>query len=99
MSSTTDKLISLGTRLREARLLINESQKIVAARIGVSIPTLRKMEAGDPGVTIGHWMTAFEVLGRLKEVDVLLAASEDLFAKYDALNSPRRKRVSRKKKP
>jgi len=42
------KLQALGTRLREERLRRNETQALFAARVGVSVPTLRKMEAGDP---------------------------------------------------
>ncbi len=36
-------LKDLGQRLKEARLLKDDSQKEFAARIGVSIPTLHKM--------------------------------------------------------
>lgn len=93
MIADTPQLSSLGTRLREERLLKNESQQIFAARIGVSIPTLRKMEFGDPGVTIGYWMRALEMLGRAGDLDALLAKKEDLFAKYEAMTAPQRKRA------
>lgn len=67
------KLAALGTRLRAERLKRDMPQVEFAARIGISIPTLHKMESGDPGVQIGYWMTAMEVLGRAEEVDVMLA--------------------------
>ena len=43
-----EKLSRLGLRLLECRLGRNEPQERFAARLGVSIPTLRKMENGDP---------------------------------------------------
>lgn len=91
------KLRSLGERLRDERLKRNQSQAMFAARIGVSIPTFRKMESGDPGVTIGHWLSALDILDQLDDIDGLLAAKEDLFAKYETMNISKRKRVSRKK--
>ena len=74
-----DFLARLGTRLREARLARNESQARFAARIGVSIPTLRRLEQGDPSAQVGHWLEALELLGRLDDFDALLAPSVSLF--------------------
>lgn len=90
------KLRSLGSRLSDARLSRNETQAMFAARIGVSVPTLRKMEAGDPGVTLGHWVVALEMLDRIDDLDSLLAEKEDLFARYEKMNHPKRKRAARK---
>ena len=98
MVSDDIKIRSLGTRLRDERLRRNESQTAFAARIGVSVPTLRKMETGDPTVQIGHWIMALEVLDRSRELDHLLAPSEDLFAKYEQVNAPRRRRASRRQR-
>jgi len=86
----------LGTRLRSERIERNDSQAAFAARIGVSIPTLRKMEEGDDSVRIGHWIKALKVLNRDKDIDMILAPKEDLFAKFDRLNAPSRKRASKK---
>ena len=90
------KLQKLGSRLRNERLRRNESQAVFAARIGVSMPTLRKMESGDATVLVGHWATALEVLDRASDIDAILAETEDLFAKYDIMNAPVRRRSSRK---
>jgi len=90
------QLSLLGTRLRSERIRKNDSQAAFAARIGVSIPTLRKMEAGDDSVRIGHWVQALKVLNRDKDMDMILAPKEDLFAKFDRLNTPSRKRASKK---
>ena len=91
-----EHLALLGTRLRSERIKRNDSQAAFAARIGVSIPTLRKMEEGDDAVQIGHWVRALAVLGRDKDIEGILASKEDLFAKYHDLNVPTRMRASRK---
>lgn len=91
----TALLQSLGLRLRDERIRRNDSQAKFAARIGVSIPTLRKMEVGDSSVQIGHWFAALSVLGREQDFDSLLAPKEDLFTKFEKMNAPVRKRASR----
>ncbi|WP_432823116.1 helix-turn-helix domain-containing protein [Trichloromonas sp.] len=87
---------ALGERLREERLRRNETQQVFASRIGVSIPTYYKMENGDPRVQIGQWAVALDILDHAGDLDFLLAPTEDLFAKYDQSQSPRRQRASRK---
>jgi len=72
-------LAQLGTRLRGERLARNEPQARFAARLGVSIPTLRRLEQGDASVQIGHWLAALEVLGRLQDAEALLAPRYSLF--------------------
>ena len=96
MSLVDLKLQNLGSRLRNERLRRNESQAVFAARIGVSAPTLRKMESGDSTVLIGHWATALDVLDHAGDIDVILAETEDLFAKYEKTKAPVRKRASRR---
>ncbi len=89
-------LKELGLRLRKERLSRNESQAVFAARVGVSIPTLYKMESGDPTIPIGRWSTALFILDRLDELDTILQQQEDLFAKYAKSVTATRKRASRK---
>ena len=48
----------LGADLAVARLRRKESLKTWAQRMGVSVPTLQRLEAGDPGVGIGIVVTA-----------------------------------------
>lgn len=98
MFSDTTKIASLGSRLREARLSRNESQEIFAARLGISIPTLRRMEMGDANVAIGHWVTALSVLDRETDLDQLLAPRQDLFAKFESTTCVVRRQRSRKKR-
>ena len=59
---------SLGRRLKNARLELNDSQKEFAFRIGVSIPTLYKMEQGNASVAIGKWIKALTMLGKIDDV-------------------------------
>jgi transcriptional regulator with XRE-family HTH domain len=93
---TSDSLKALGTRLREDRLRLNETQKLFAARIGVSVPTLYKMESGNHRVTLGHWAEALDLLGRVDDLDKLLAPKESLFDKYERTQKPKRQRASSK---
>jgi transcriptional regulator with XRE-family HTH domain len=92
-----DKLARLGRRLRDTRLKRNEPQREFAVRLGVSIPTLRKMETGDPSVSIGLWIDALELLGHLADIDHLLAPRQSLFEQYDAKQTKTRQRASKRK--
>jgi len=62
-SEEADILAELGQRLRSRRLQRNEKQLSMAARIGVSIPTYRKMEQGDPTTPLGYWLRAMRLIG------------------------------------
>jgi transcriptional regulator with XRE-family HTH domain len=92
-----DKLKLLGERLRQARIARHEMQQRFADRLGVSRPTLGRMESGDPGVSIGAWLKALQMLGRDDELDLLLSTGDDLFEKYEQANTPKRRRASRKR--
>jgi len=91
-----DSLKALGARLREERLRRNESQKVFASRIGISVPTLYKMENGDHRVQLGHWAVALDILGHAEDLDRLLMPKENLFAKYERTQKTKRRRASRK---
>lgn len=78
-----EKLIQMGQRLRNARLKRDDTQKEFAARIGVSIPTLAKMEKGLPSIPIGTWAKALNILGRLDDLDQILVQKESLFDAYE----------------
>lgn len=96
-SETTSNLLQhLGGRLRAERLLRNESQSRFAARLGISVPTLRRMEQGDASAQIGHWLTAFTLLGRIADVEALLAPRYSLFDAAAQAEKPQRQRARRK---
>lgn len=77
-----DRLHALGARLRAARLARNEDQKTFSIRVGVSVPTYRKMESGDPGVAIGHWFQALWILDSDADIDQVLNPKISLFEQY-----------------
>jgi len=96
-NSVHDQLQALGTRFKEARLDRNESQQRFAARLGVSIPTLRKLEKGDPTVAIGTWVKGLWLLDRVEDLDNILVKSS-LFEKWESRQVlKKRQRASRRK--
>lgn len=97
-ADTNSELASLGQRLRYERLKRNEPQAKFAARLGVSIPTLRKMEVGDSTVQIGHWASALGILNRNSDINLVLAPQEDLFAKFEKAKMPLRQRAPRSRR-
>ena len=97
MKCFSKELQSLGMRLRTMRIRRNESQAILAARLGVSVPTLRKMEGGSSSVLIGHWVAALEILDRVGDLETVLAEPEDLFKRMEQMERPMPLRASRKK--
>lgn len=74
-----DALKQLGLRLREFRTMREDTQAVFSERLGVSERTLRRMEQGDPGVNIGVWVEALDVIGRLEDLDRVLLRQRSLF--------------------
>jgi len=70
-------LKQLGENLAIARVRRRETQRAWARRIGVSIPTLIRLEHGDPGVGIGIVATALWMLGRAQALPELADPSKD----------------------
>lgn len=73
-------LRQLGEDLAIARKRRKESQRDWAARIGVSPPTLIRMERGDPGVSMAVYATALWLMGRAKGLAEIAAPATDLLA-------------------
>lgn len=44
----------LGVAARQARLQAGDGQAAAATRLGVHVQTIGRIEAGEPGVAIGH---------------------------------------------
>ena len=61
---TREHLRVLGTHLAIARKRRREPRAQWASRIGISIPTLMRMEAGDPRVSMAAYATALWLMGR-----------------------------------
>ena len=70
-------LRKLGADLAVARLRRKESLASWAARIGTSVPTLMRLEAGEAGVGIGLYATALWLVGRSGALSGLAAPEHD----------------------
>ncbi len=92
-------LLELGQRLRALRVQRNETQAVFAARIGVAVPTLRDMEQGKPSVQIGAWVNAIWALGRLSDLDPVLAVRTNIFDRIAEQQQPQRNRPFVKRRP
>ena len=75
--STAAALAQLGADLAVARLRRKESLKTWAKRIGVSVPTLLRLEAGEPSVSLGVLATALWLVGREAALATLATPKED----------------------
>lgn len=75
--STVAALEQLGADLAVARLRRRESLKTWAKRIGVSVPTLLRLEAGEPSVSLGVLATALWLIGRDAVLVTLATPKED----------------------
>jgi transcriptional regulator with XRE-family HTH domain len=70
-------LKALGENLRIARARRRESQRDWAKRLGISVPTLIRMERGDPGVGAGIYVTALWLMGTVGGLAELAAPAAD----------------------
>ncbi len=90
LPSVARVLAELGENVRLARLRRGLSATIVAERAGMTRPTLRAVERGEPGVTLGSYANVLHVLGLEKDF-ALVGRDDELGRKLqDAGLSPRR---------
>ncbi len=75
--ATISALEQLGSDLAIARLRRKESLKSWSRRLGVSVPTLIRLEAGEPSVSLGVLTTALWLIGRDSELAKLATPKED----------------------
>ena len=75
--STLAALEQLGADLAVARLRRKESLKTWAKRMGVSVPTLLRLEAGEPSVSVGVVATALWLIGRDAALAMLASPDQD----------------------
>ena len=73
-------LTELGEHIRIARKRRKQSLALWAERMQVSIPTIQKMEAGDPAVSIATYATALWLIGRVKALSEIANPANDEMA-------------------
>ncbi|UXN57730.1 helix-turn-helix domain-containing protein [Phyllobacterium zundukense] len=93
--TATEPLKTLGAHLRIARERRGDSLQSMAARIGTSIPTLRRMEAGDARVAIGIYAAALWVFGKSAALAEILQPGEDEYATMLDVDRASRKRATK----
>jgi len=90
-------LTDLGERIRLARLRRGITSEQMSERVGVSLVTYRKIEAGDASVAMGRYLAALQVLQL--QSDLALVAREDasgrLLQDSKLLAPAKRRRISR----
>jgi hypothetical protein len=75
--ATAGAIEKLGADLAVARLRRKESLRSWAQRLGVTVPTLQRLEAGDPAVSIGIVASALWLIQRDGELRSLAAPEHD----------------------
>jgi transcriptional regulator with XRE-family HTH domain len=88
-------LRTLGENLAIARVRRRESQRVWAKRLGISVPTLIRMERGDPGVGAGIYATALWLIGRANALADLAAPEADRAAVERDVRGAVERRASR----
>ena len=87
-------LARLGEHLALARVRRKQSQREWAQRLGVSVPTLIRLEKGDPGVGAGIVATALWLVGRVTALGELADPQQDRGAlELDVREATRRRAV------
>lgn len=61
----------LGERLRAARMRREMTQADLAARVGVSVPTIAKLESGDTSTSLSTVLRVLAALGLEADIDKL----------------------------
>jgi transcriptional regulator with XRE-family HTH domain len=70
-------LLRLGRGLGLARRRRHLTQADLAGRIGASVNTIRRLEAGHPGIALGQVARVLQVFGELGALDQLLDTAHD----------------------
>jgi transcriptional regulator with XRE-family HTH domain len=85
-------LRELGENLRLARLRRGFPMELVAERAGMSRTTLRAVESGEPGVTLGSYANVLHSLGLHEDLG-LVGRDDELGRKLQDAKLPTRRRA------
>ena len=88
-------LRQLGETIAIARARRKESQRAWAERIGVSLPTLIRLEKGDPTVSMAAYASALWLIGRVQALGDIAAPSADLGALEQDVRKARQRGATR----
>ena len=80
-------LRKLGADLATARKRRKQPLRAWAARLDISVPTLMKMEKGDPAVSAGVYATALWIIGRHDALASAADPKEDMAALENEINA------------
>lgn len=67
--SALEAVRAMGAAARLARLRAGESQGAAAARLGVHVQTIARVESGEPGVAVGHVLGLLALYGVAAKVE------------------------------
>ena len=95
-SAVRAHLRMLGENLAIARKRRREPLASWALRIGVSEPTLARMEKGDPSVSMGVYATALWLMGRAQALPECAAPEHDQGALEDAVRVAKARSVRKR---
>ena len=90
------QLRQLGEDMAIARKRRKESRKAWAQRLGVSEPTVTRMESGDPSVSMGIYASALWLIGRSQGLVEIASPELDEGALEDAVRAARSRSVRKK---
>lgn len=91
LPSLDQPLTQMGKHVRAARQARSWTIAEAAIRIGVSTATYKRIEAGDPAVAFGSWMTAFLQMQLLDQIVAATApAADKLGEALRELKAPKR---------
>ena len=62
-AGTLQSIRDMGAAAKQARLQAGEGQAVAAARLGVHVQTIARIESGEPGVAIGHVLGMLALYG------------------------------------
>jgi transcriptional regulator with XRE-family HTH domain len=99
LPSSAELLRHFGNRLRLARLRRRLTAKQVAERAGMAPMTLRSVERGGSGVTMGAYLAVMQVLGIDEDLDLLAKTDPMGRALQDARLPGSAKRVRKRLEP